>query len=60
MGRGGRKKKHGHANAENSSDDGSNSNYEQEMQVEKLEGTRGVRKVSFDVLYLSICVLFIR
>ena len=60
VGRGRRKKKHGQVNAENSSDDGSNSNYEQKMKVEKLEGTSGVRKVSFDVSYLSVCVLFIR
>ncbi|XP_057482418.1 DNA repair protein UVH3 isoform X2 [Actinidia eriantha] len=44
VGRGREKKKPCHANAKNSSDEGSNSNYEQEMQVEKLEGTRGVRK----------------
>ncbi|PSR87598.1 DNA repair protein [Actinidia chinensis var. chinensis] len=44
VGRGRRKKKPCHANAKNSSDEGSSSNYEQEMQVEKLEGTHGVRK----------------
>ncbi|XP_052195204.1 DNA repair protein UVH3 isoform X2 [Diospyros lotus] len=39
-----RKKNPGHSYHESISNDGSDSDYEQEVQVEKLEGTQGVRK----------------